>query len=84
MNLTTARQAKSKSATSFTLCTCTYYKRTNATIGKKHGGKNHFVRVELINGRSADVWCDKEIVELIQTYTDGLPQGQYMQGFDLI
>ena len=31
----------------------------------KRGGKNHFVRVELINGRSADVWCDKEIIELI-------------------
>lgn len=35
----------------------------------KRGGKNHFVRVELINGRSADVWCDKEVVELIQTCT---------------
>ena len=36
----------------------------------KRGGKNHFVRVELINGRSADVWCDKEIIELIQTCTE--------------
>ena len=36
----------------------------------KRGGKNHFVRVELINGRSADVWCDKEVVELIQTCTE--------------
>ena len=36
----------------------------------KRGGKNYFVRVELINGRSADVWCDKEIVELIQTCTE--------------
>ena len=36
----------------------------------KHGGKNHFVRVELVNGRSADVWCDKEVVELIQTCTE--------------
>jgi len=33
----------------------------------KKGGKNHFVRVELINGRSTDVWCDKEVVELVQT-----------------
>ena len=36
----------------------------------KRGGKNYFVRVELVNGRSADVWCDKEIVELIQTCTE--------------
>ena len=36
----------------------------------KRGGKNHFVRVELINGSSADVWCDKEIIELIQTCTE--------------
>lgn len=36
----------------------------------KRSGKNHFVRVELINGRSADVWCDKEVVELIQTCTE--------------
>ena len=36
----------------------------------KRNGKNHFVRVELINGRSADVWCDKEVVELIQTCTE--------------
>ncbi|MCM1437672.1 MAG: hypothetical protein NC131_00470 [Roseburia sp.] len=36
----------------------------------KRGGKNHFVRVELINGRSADIWCDKEVVELIQTCTE--------------
>ena len=27
----------------------------------KRGGKNYFVRVELVNGRSADVWCDKEV-----------------------
>ncbi|MDR0850775.1 MAG: hypothetical protein LBN07_04885 [Christensenellaceae bacterium] len=33
----------------------------------KKGGKNHFVRVELINDKSADVWCEKEVVELIQT-----------------
>ena len=33
----------------------------------KNGKQNHFVRVELINGKSADVWCDKEIVELIDT-----------------
>lgn len=33
----------------------------------KKGGKNHFVRVDLINGKSADVWCEKEVVELIQT-----------------
>ena len=26
--------------------------------------------MELINGRSADVWCDKEIIELIQTCTE--------------
>ena len=36
----------------------------------KRGGKNYFVRVELVNGRSADVWCDKEVVELIQTCTE--------------
>ena len=36
----------------------------------KRVGKNHFVRVEIINGRSADVWCDKEIIELIQTCTE--------------
>ena len=29
----------------------------------KRGGKNYFVRVELVNGRSADVWCDKEVVD---------------------
>ena len=34
----------------------------------KRGGKNYFVRVELVNGRSADVWCDKEVVELIQPF----------------
>ena len=33
----------------------------------KKGGKNHFVRVDLINGKSADVWCEREVVELIQT-----------------
>ena len=33
----------------------------------KRGGKNHFVKVELINGRSADVWCDREVVDLIQS-----------------
>ena len=33
----------------------------------KRGGKNYFVRVELVNGRSADVWCDKEVVELIHS-----------------
>ena len=32
--------------------------------------KVDFVRVELVNGRSADVWCDKEVVELIQTCTE--------------
>ena len=26
--------------------------------------------IELINGRSADMWCDKEVVELIQTCTE--------------
>jgi hypothetical protein len=36
----------------------------------KKGGRNHFVRVELINGRSTDVWCDKEVAELIQTCTE--------------
>ena len=33
----------------------------------KKGGKNHFVRVELANGRSAEVWCDREVADLIQT-----------------
>jgi len=33
----------------------------------KKGGKNHFVRVDLINGRSTDIWCDKEVIELVQT-----------------
>jgi len=33
----------------------------------KKGGKIHFVRVEFINGKSADVWCDREIVDLIQS-----------------
>ena len=33
----------------------------------KKGGTNHFVRVELSNGRQADVWCDKEVVDLIQS-----------------
>ena len=33
----------------------------------KKSGKNHFVRVELINGRSTDIWCDKEVVGLIET-----------------
>ena len=36
----------------------------------KKGGKNHFVRVELINGRGADVWCDREVVDLIQSCTE--------------
>ena len=26
--------------------------------------------MELVNGRSADVWCDKEVVDLIQTCTE--------------
>lgn len=33
----------------------------------KNGKQNHFVRVELINGKSTDIWCDKEIIELIDT-----------------
>ena len=33
----------------------------------KRGGKNHFVRVELANGTSSDVWCEKEVVELLKT-----------------
>jgi len=33
----------------------------------KKGGKNHFVKVELINGRSADVWFDREVVDLIES-----------------
>jgi len=33
----------------------------------KKGGKNHFIRVELINGRSTDIWCEREVVELIET-----------------
>lgn len=33
----------------------------------KKGGKLHFVRVELINGKQADVWCDREVVDLIET-----------------
>jgi hypothetical protein len=36
----------------------------------KKGGKHHFVMVELVNGSSADVWCDREVVELIQTCTE--------------
>ena len=36
----------------------------------KRGGKNHFVRVELINGKASDVWCDKEVADLIQTCGD--------------
>jgi len=33
----------------------------------KKGGKIHFVRVELINGRQTDIWCDKEVVGLVET-----------------
>jgi len=33
----------------------------------KKGGINHFVKVELVNGRSTDVWCDKEVADLIAT-----------------
>ena len=33
----------------------------------KKGGKNHFVKVELINGKACDVWCDREVADLIQT-----------------
>lgn len=36
----------------------------------KKGGKNHFVKVELINGRSTDIWCEREVVELIETCKD--------------
>jgi len=37
-----------------------------ARVSKK-GGKNHFVRVELVNGKSADIWCDREVIDLIQS-----------------
>ena len=37
------------------------------TKPSKRGGKNHFVKVEFINGRQAEVWCDREVVDLIQT-----------------
>ena len=36
----------------------------------KKGGKNHFVKVELTNGKETSVWCDKEVAELIQTCTE--------------
>jgi len=36
----------------------------------KRGGKNNFVRVELINGKATDVWCDKEVADLIATCND--------------
>jgi len=30
-------------------------------VNKKVGGKMYFVRVELINNRSVDVWLDREV-----------------------
>ena len=36
----------------------------------KKGGINHFVRVELINGKAADVWFDREVADLITTCTE--------------
>ncbi len=36
----------------------------------KRGGKNYFIRVELVNGKAADVWCDREVIDLIQSCTE--------------
>lgn len=35
----------------------------------KRGGKNYFVRVELVNGRSADVWYTELGVEPFKSFT---------------
>jgi len=32
----------------------------------KKGGKNNFVKVELINGNTTEIWCEREVAELIQ------------------
>ena len=36
----------------------------------KKGGINNFVKVELVNGKGAEVWCDKEVADLITTCKD--------------
>jgi len=33
----------------------------------KKVGKMHFVRIEFINNRQADVWCDREVADLVES-----------------